>query len=450
MGRFVADVWRFRSDRFNLSQLDTFFPAIVGEYEKDPLDLRASGRQHVSHEKQERFRNLRFLKERVHLRIVRGELMPALPRPPPRPSYMKLKAEVTRFPENANFPDELISRAVFMALHSDVRILDADGFASRLKRRMDDRADGAVGHRIEVRDLAQNFQRFIQFLDHMPQNGLELLTRFAQNSAPNRHIQPPDAANVADRRSCVKKILKIFCPHSATSFTQPAPFQCSAQSRQCRSLHIPLAAAALAASSFAPPPAGKTRLPCFGAAHLRPATALTCALGRNYARPEARAAVERAAARVAETHPGVRVTFLDAGTRGGGRLWPHRTHGSGGEIDLALFFESLDGAPRARPPRWLGYGAYEPRGATEPDPCTGAKRPADFGDPPAHRRWRLDEARTTALIAALVDDDAVTRVFLAPHLAARLDVAGHPKVRFAGCHAARHDDHVHVGVGERG
>jgi hypothetical protein len=38
----------------------------------------------------------------------------------------------------------------------------------------------------------------------------------------------------------------------------------------------------------------------------------------------------------------------------------------------------------------------------------------------------------------------VRRVFIEPHLKARLDLARLSKVRFAGCRAARHDDHIHV------
>jgi len=65
-------------------------------------------------------------------------------------------------------------------------------------------------------------------------------------------------------------------------------------------------------------------------------------------------------------------------------------------------------------------------------------------DPPASRAWRLDEARTRTLIRAFADDRRVRRVFIEPHLKARLGFAGNAKVRFAGCQAARHDDHLHV------
>ncbi|KIT14546.1 hypothetical protein [Jannaschia aquimarina] len=40
-------------------------------------------------------------------------------------------------------------------------------------------------------------------------------------------------------------------------------------------------------------------------------------------------------------------------------------------------------------------------------------------------------------------DPRVGKVFLHPHLVARLDAAD-PKIRFQGCRAARHDDNIHL------
>jgi hypothetical protein len=35
-------------------------------------------------------------------------------------------------------------------------------------------------------------------------------------------------------------------------------------------------------------------------------------------------------------------------------------------------------------------------------------------------------------------------ILIEPHLERRPGLWGHPKLRFAGCQAARHDDHLHV------
>jgi hypothetical protein len=58
----------------------------------------------------------------------------------------------------------------------------------------------------------------------------------------------------------------------------------------------------------------------------------------------------------------------------------------------------------------------------------------------------LEPMRTRVAVDWIVDhadDLAVDRIFIEPHLAQRLGVSS-PLVRFQGCRAARHDDHIHV------
>jgi hypothetical protein len=55
----------------------------------------------------------------------------------------------------------------------------------------------------------------------------------------------------------------------------------------------------------------------------------------------------------------------------------------------------------------------------------------------------FDPGRTAALTEALLDDPRVAKVFLEPPLATRLGLDS-DKLRFQGCRAARHDDHIHV------
>ena len=59
------------------------------------------------------------------------------------------------------------------------------------------------------------------------------------------------------------------------------------------------------------------------------------------------------------------------------------------------------------------------------------------------RALTADLARTRFLLAHLARDRRVSKIFVEPHLKARmgLDAA---KIRFQGCRAARRDDHIHV------
>ena len=58
----------------------------------------------------------------------------------------------------------------------------------------------------------------------------------------------------------------------------------------------------------------------------------------------------------------------------------------------------------------------------------------------------LDADRTGYALRWLASSgaqDGVGKVFVEPHLAQRLNVSG-SVIRFQGCRAARHDDHIHV------
>ena len=192
-----------------------------------------------------------------------------------------------------------------------------------------------------------------------------------------------------------------------------------------------------------PAPPGRDRLPCFDADLRAGDWVLYCVLGRNYVREGGVEVVRDAHAAVEADFGPSPLTWLDAAGPLDSPLWPHRSHQDGRQIDLSLYYQNADGEP-IRPPVFSGYFAYEPPRERERRPCGDQARPIDLGDPPAHRRWRWDRARTQALVIALIDDDRVRRIFIEPHLADRMGLASHRKVRFAGCSAARHDDHIHI------
>lgn len=196
-----------------------------------------------------------------------------------------------------------------------------------------------------------------------------------------------------------------------------------------------------------PNAAGLVTAPCHGPAPLRPAAAFFCTKGRNYMTQQARAALIDAAEALNRRYPRTILTFMDAsGPDGRKPFKPHLSHGDGRQIDLADFYQSRSGRRLAGPPpaSRAGYGAFEPPRPGDPLPCRGIDRPNDDRDPPADRIWRLDDERTATLVKILVADPRVRRVFIEPHLKRRFGLSESPKVRFAGCQAARHDDHIHV------
>ncbi len=198
-----------------------------------------------------------------------------------------------------------------------------------------------------------------------------------------------------------------------------------------------------------PTAAGLVSLSCDGSQGLRPLFARYCSQGRNYMTPEARDALVDAASRLQARYPEAIVRFMDgSGPDGIVPFPPHLSHGDGRQVDLALYYTDTEGHPLADVPdtrNWGGYWPAEPPLPGERVACPeGRSGRAEKPDPPSDRPWRLDNGRTKALVEILIADDRVRRVFIEPHLEERFGLWGHSKVRFAGCQAARHDDHIHV------
>lgn len=195
---------------------------------------------------------------------------------------------------------------------------------------------------------------------------------------------------------------------------------------------------------------GRVALPCDLAGTASPAAAslLYCALNRHYGTPDVAAAMQRIAGAMDRRHPGSVVTYLDAGFPLPLQmpLIPHLSHRDGRAIDLALFYDG-----RARAGAWpVGYFAFAPAASGEAAVCSrpGPLRWSVDWLQPLFAGTRLDHQRTADLVLLAVADPAVSRALLHPGLASALGI-GSGKLRFAGCHAARHDDHLHLVIGPR-
>lgn len=210
-----------------------------------------------------------------------------------------------------------------------------------------------------------------------------------------------------------------------------------------------LVATTAAARADAPSAAGLVPLPCRGGP-IQPVSQRYCKDRKHYVTPSTRAALLEAAEALRRRYPGAVVHYMEASWPSGIRpMPPHLSHGDGRQVDLGLFYEDRTGRALARPARPYGrhapgYGAFEPPRREAERACVPDKGHHAKPDPPVSRPWRLDEKRTAELVRQLSADRRVRRIFIEPHLKARLGFSSDPKVRFAGCQVARHDDHIHV------
>lgn len=214
--------------------------------------------------------------------------------------------------------------------------------------------------------------------------------------------------------------------------------------------------AMLVAPSF-----GRVPLPCIAGdgERLAAQSPLYCILNRNYVVPELRDLAMALAGHVDAEFPGTTTLVLDAGFPflSGFPVLPHLSHGDGRALDVAYYYEDSESRFRngvTRSP--VGYFAFEQPAAGSELPCpaqpSGLSLRWDLDVlQPLFPDYRLEPQRTAAALRWLATEGVarfgVRTVFIEPHLKQAFGVAS-SHIRFQGCHAARHDDHLHIHLGQ--
>lgn len=196
---------------------------------------------------------------------------------------------------------------------------------------------------------------------------------------------------------------------------------------------------------WAAPQFGRTALPCFSNETMGQQSWAYCALNRHYVTPEMKTVLEDLAQAVTTQFPGTKVQFLDAGFPfvTGFPLLPHLSHDDGQKADIALFYNAPGGAylpGETRSP--IGYFAFED-GASSCPPTWLTLRWNMPWLQSFFAALDLNIPRNRFVVNHLANDPRVGKVFVEPHLVEKFGVHG-AKIRFQGCRAARHDDHIHV------
>jgi hypothetical protein len=213
-----------------------------------------------------------------------------------------------------------------------------------------------------------------------------------------------------------------------------------------RWLAFPLLYAALWAAAFVLAPyGGRVALPCTGQV-LSMQSPFYCVLMRNYVSPPLSDATHAAATQVNAAFPGTTTLVLDAGFPflDGMPLLPHLSHDDGDKVDFAFFYSDREGRYLPGKTRSaIGYWAFEIGNETTcPDVWLSLRWDLAWLQPVWPDR-PIEPLRTAALISSLLADPGIGKVFVEPPLARRLGLSD-PKLKFQGCRAARHDDHVHA------
>jgi hypothetical protein len=201
-------------------------------------------------------------------------------------------------------------------------------------------------------------------------------------------------------------------------------------------------------------PFGRVQLPVSTTCNLRPLTFLTCLLNRNYVRKDLKEVALHAAGEMNRKYPGTVVNYLDANFPffNGFPLFPHLSHNDGRKLDLAFCYKNSQSQQETNDaPSPIGYGICE-------EPTDAEKNTAAFcaeqgywqysflkGVMPQGRKndFLFYPQKTKALVELFANDPHIAKIFMEPHLQSRLHITSN-KIRFHGCRAVRHDDHIHV------
>lgn len=201
--------------------------------------------------------------------------------------------------------------------------------------------------------------------------------------------------------------------------------------------------ALLLAAIWIAPQFGRVALSCTEDGPLQVQSWLYCALNRNYVSPELADDLQDAAAEMDRQYPGTTTLVLDANFPflNGFPLLPHLSHDDVEKADIAFYYADegsyLSGATRSP----MGYFAFEKGHSDCPDRWPTLRWDFNFLQP-LWQGYSIDPQRMRSVLIVLSEDDRVSKIFVEPHLTQSLNVS-HPKIRFQGCRAARHDDHIH-------
>lgn len=188
-------------------------------------------------------------------------------------------------------------------------------------------------------------------------------------------------------------------------------------------------------------------------AYLKAASILTSICNRNYVVPSLNETLIEIQKGVAKE--GITVLFLDANFPffNGFPLIPHLSHNDGKKIYLAFVYEYADKGYSDEQKSRSGYGVFEVPSKGEVNQVKNCIRLGywqydltkwlTFGK--VNGDLNFSNEGTKKLVTSLVKNSRVEKIFLEPHLVNRLKLESW-KIRYHGCRAVRHDDHIHFQV----
>jgi len=185
--------------------------------------------------------------------------------------------------------------------------------------------------------------------------------------------------------------------------------------------------------------------------NISPTNYMTVLLNRNYVRPKLNELLSETEKKLKTT--GIEIHYLDANFPFLNKfpLLPHLSHNDGKKIDISLIYETEKGIIKNRQKSISGYGVFEDPKPNEHNQIKKCKNNGYFQyDYPKYltlgkinKDLIFSKKGTKKLVQTILTNRNLGKLFIEPHLKNRLDLKDN-RIRYHGCKAVRHDDHIHI------
>ncbi len=184
---------------------------------------------------------------------------------------------------------------------------------------------------------------------------------------------------------------------------------------------------------------------------IKPTNYMTVLLNRNYGKPKLNNLLSETEKELKGTN--IEIHYLDANFPfiNNFPLLPHLSHNDGAKIDLSLIYETQKGIITNKQKSVTGYGEFEDPKLTEYNQIEKCLKSGYFQyDYPKYltfgkinKELRFSKKGTKKLIKSILKNNDLGKLFIEPHLKNRMNLKN-SKIRYHGCKAVRHDDHIHI------
>ncbi len=194
---------------------------------------------------------------------------------------------------------------------------------------------------------------------------------------------------------------------------------------------------------------GRTQLPIYEST-LKSHNIIYPLLFRNYVTKDLYTVLKKSAKDLEESN--IAITYLDANFPffNGFPLLPHLSHNDGKKVDIAFQYKTKKGQSTNDKNSLLGYGIYTNSQNRINTYCksTGFWQydMTKYLGITTNKDLILDKNRTKTLILSLLRHTKDSKIFIEPYLKQELGLQPYNAVRFHGCQAVRHDDHIHLQI----